>query len=305
MALMAIDGGGQDEGGRQTRGLLLGRNINLRPDPPAKDLLNEPLVVSQLPEIDLPRETLGNRLSLLLFRTVLGYREEEYRALAGVRQTIAAVMASVSRMAAKELEVAGWVLNRREKGLQRVVRVTHPDQLQDAFAVLMAAPDAISQERQELEVLLAVVLRHYIKEMSAIIGSRFSFEAEAHSHCMHAYDLERQLKNVVDQYERMAVLQQTYDSYSNAASYYLYSLVSREPSEHDPKMFSMYVRAVFFISRLQYDGTLQENVNRRRLPLRREVMFLIKRDRALQTRYSKDEEFAEQIKNILNFFPTV
>ena len=303
MALMAADDDGRDEGGRRPRGLLLGRDINLRPEPPAKDLLNGPLIVTKLPEIDLPQETLKDRLSAFLFRTVLGYREAEYRTMWELRQTTAAVMASVSKVAARELEAMGWTMPQRGKGIQRVVRLTHPDQLQDAFLTLVAAPEALAEDSRNLEVLLAVVLRNYIKEMSDMMGSRFSFEAEAHSHCLHAYEQERQLKNVVDQYERMSVLQNIYSTYSYTSNYYLYSLISREESAHDSKMFSMYVRAVFFLSRLQYDGTLQEHVNRRRLPLRREVMFRVKRDRALQTRYAKDEEFAAQIKNILSFFP--
>lgn len=303
--VMATDNGGQGEGGRRQRGLLLGRDINLRPEPPAKDLLDGPLVIDRLPEIDLPQESIKDRLSAFLFRTVLGYREAEYRTMWELRETTAAVMSSVSKSAARELEDLGWSLARRGKGAQRVVRVTHPDQLQDAFLAMMSAPEALVRDSQTLELLLAVVLRNYIKEMSGVIGSRFCFETEAHSHCMQAYDQERQFKNVIDNYERMAVLQEIYSAYACAANYYLYSLVSREQSEHDSKMFSMYVRAVFFMSRVQYDGTLQENVNRRRLPLRREVMFRVKRDRALQQRYAKDDEFAAQIKNILSFFPVV
>ena len=80
-------------------------------------------------------------------------------------------------------------------------------------------------------------------------------------------------------------------------------MISREQTANNDKMFSMYVRAVFFMSRLQYDGSLQESVTRRRLPLRREVMFRVKRDRALQNRYTKDAEFSAQIKNIITFFP--
>ncbi len=306
MALMATDNGGQggNGGGGRQRGLLLGRGINLRPDPPAKDLLEGPLAVDKLPEIELPQESITDRLSAFLFRTVLGYREGEYHTMRELRQTTAAVMASVSKVAARDLENMGWSLSERGKTPQQVVRLTHPDQLLDAFLTMILAPEALRTDSQTLEVLLAVVLRNYIKEMSEMMGTKFSFEAEAHSHCMLAYEQERQIKNVVDNYERMAVLQQIYNAYTYTANYYLYSLVAREALEHGDKMFSMYIRAVFFISRLQYDGTLLEHVNRRRLPLRREVMFRVKRDRPLQQRYGKDEEFANQIKNILSFFPS-
>ena len=300
---MASDSGGPGADGGKPRGLLLGRTINLKPESPAKDVLRAPLTVDTLPDIDLPRESISERLAALLFRKVLGYRESEYRTMCDLRQTTAAVMASVSKVAARELEDQGWSLDQRGNGAQRVVRVTHPDRLQDAFLALLAAPEALSGDCHNLELVLAVVLRHYIKEMSDIIGTRFCFEAEAHSHGMLAYEQERQLKNVSDNHERMAILQQIYSAYSWSANYYLYSLISREQTANNDKMFSMYVRAVFFMSRLQYDGSLQESVTRRRLPLRREVMFRVKRDRALQNRYTKDAEFSAQIKNIITFFP--
>ena len=306
MATAANDGGAGDEGDRRPRGVLFGRDINLRPDPPPKDLLNSPLEVSRLPEIDLRCKTLVERVSAFVLGTVLGYRESEHRALWELRQTTAAVMACVSPSAARELEAEGWALRRNsDKGGQRVVRVTHPDQLQDAFSTLIAASGTHTEDRQDLEMLLAMVLRTYINEMSSMMGTTFSFDTEGHSHCLHAYEQERQLKNVVDQYERMAVLQQICNAYSYTANYYLYSLIAREKPEQDHKMFSMYVRAVFFLSRLQYDGTLQEHVNRRRLPLRRDVMFRLKRDQNLQRRYAKDPDFAAQIKNIIGFFPVV
>ncbi|MEI6559805.1 MAG: hypothetical protein WCO00_15485 [Rhodospirillaceae bacterium] len=293
-----------DDIDRRTRGLLLGRHINLKPPPPAKDLLAGPLLVRRLPRIDLPNQSLKDRLSAFLFRTVLGYREAEYRAIWDLRQAVAAVMASVSPTAAQKLEDLGWSLERRVQGGQRVVAMTHPDQFQEAMLLLIAAPEALSRDARFLEVVFAVVLRHYLKEISAAAGNPFSFNTEAHSHCMQAYDLERQIKNVVDTNERIMVLQNIYDRYHYTSQYYLYSLLSRESAPDDGKMFSMYVRAVFFISRLQYDGTLLEQVNRRRLPARREVMFRIKRDRALQRRYTDDPEFAAQIKMILNVFPT-
>ena len=304
MAAAANDGDAGNEG-RRPRGVLFGRDINLRPDPPPKDLLRNPLEISQLPDVDLRRKTFGDRLGAFVFGTLLGYREADYHAVWELRQTTAAVMACVSKTAARELEDEGWVFSRRDgdKGTQRLVRVTHPDQLQDAFATLIASPSGHTEDRQDLEVLLAMVLRAYSTEMSSIIGMSFSFDTEAHSHCLQAYEQERQLKNVVDQYERMAVLQQICNAYSYTINYYLYSLVAREKPENDHKMFSMYIRALFFISRLQYDGTLQEQVNRRRPPFRREVTFRLKRDLIVQRRCAKDAEFAAQIKNILSFFP--
>ena len=247
---MTMDNGNPGEGSRSQRGLLLGREINLKPEPPAKDLLDGPLVVTKLPAIKLVRETFKDRVTALLVRTMLGYREGEYKTMVELRRTTAAVIASVSRAAERRLEDAGWILEGRGIGAQRVVQLTHPDQLRDAFQAMMLAPEALSHDSRALEVLLAVVLRNYLREISRVTSTRFSFETEAHSHCMTGYEQERQLKNVIDSRERVAVIQNIYNSYMYTVNYYQYSLITRERAEHGGKMFSMYIRAIFFNSRV-------------------------------------------------------
>ena len=122
------------ENSRGARGLVLGRDINLRPEPPAKDFLNAPLILTKLPRISLPVETYKDRMSAFFLRTLVGYREQEYNTMWRIRLVAATLMASVSSAAARELRDAGWVLGRNGKNIPKMVRLTHPHQIQDAFA---------------------------------------------------------------------------------------------------------------------------------------------------------------------------
>ncbi|MEI8396377.1 MAG: hypothetical protein WCF85_16710 [Rhodospirillaceae bacterium] len=286
------------------KGLVLGRGIslNLNPDPPPNDVLGAPLIIQKLPSINLQVETFGDVIAGVFSHFGTGMRNEERRQLWKLRQTIALVMASVSKHAEVKLEARGW-FRRRYGATQRVVKLVHPDQLRVAFDELMAAPEIIRRDRRALELLLGVALRKYMIELSASTGTKFSFEAEAREHCIKAYHDERLLDKVIDNYERIEALQNTYNKYFYVRNYYMYSLIAREKNSNDGKMFSMYCRSVFFMSRLEWDGSLAEHVNRRRLPLRDDVTFLIKRDRALQERYTREPDFAAQIKDVLSIFP--
>ena len=83
----------------------------------------------------------------------------------------------------------------------------------------------------------------------------------------------------------------------------MFSVLSREKTPADGKMFMMYCHAAHSLARLDWDGSLLEHAHVRRLPTRAEVLFLFRRDRSVQDRCARDASTQGQVKALIASFP--
>jgi hypothetical protein len=284
------------------RGVLLGRDFDADPPPPARDVLAAPLVLPKLPKLDFPEEGLGERLDTFLSAIGLGGGGSERRLQRKAREMIRAIVVGVSGNGRRGRD-AGGGFGRKPGAARWQVRVRHPYNLRPAFEMLVSLPDAHVLERRALELLLALILRRYEEALSEAIGRTFRFENEAREYFHSAFKIERIAKKMPDQNERAAALKNLYDSYYHGKNYYLYSLIARDKGENDGRMFMNYCRACYHIARTDLNGALLERANRRRLPARRVVLFHFRRDRSALLRARTDIDFANQLRQITAMFP--
>ena len=284
------------------RGIVLGATLNLEPAPPRQDVLREPVTLERLPPYQLPRDTLAIRLTAALSSLGLTSREQDLHQLWRAQTATATVMAALSPCIAEDLAASGWLKRHQSVGRFRVGPITHPYDVLEAFRVLVQLPETLVKERRFLEFVLAQILRKYAAELSNFTRTRFSFEAEAREYFLQGTQIERLLKRVTDPDARFDLLQQLHDSYSHANNYYMFSLISRERGSNEGKLFMMYCHTAFSLARIDWDGTLRAIPAARRLPPRRSVMFLFRRDRALQERGAADPDFQAQARALVSAF---
>ena len=286
------------------RGGFLGHALNFEPAPPAMDVLRSPLVVDRLPEYHVPRDGLFLKLSSLLGSLGWSSRGEQSQ-LMQAQSATAIVMGSLSPEIALELEESGWLAQREtpSRGM-RIGPITHPYALMDAFRTVVRLSDKkLVKERRFLELILALMLRQYVERMNQQALIKFSFETEAREQFLRSVRIERHLKKIADRGLRQDFLQQLHDCYYNTKNYYMFSVISRERSPADGKLFMMYCHAAHSLARLDWDGSLLEHAHVRRLPTRAEVMFMFRRDRGAQERCAKDADVHAQIKALIASFP--
>ncbi len=291
-----------DEASAPTHGLVLGRSLNFEPPPPAEDILGNPLVLTKLPNYELPHDSLGTRISSLLVQMGLSSRAKELRQLWRIQGATALVMGALLSSVARKLEKTGWLRRHNAVRHTRVPAITHPYAVLESFEAMMQAPDFLSKERRYLEIVLALVLRQYIETISRANNNKFSFEMEAREHFLRAVRIEHVLKKVSAPDERAEMLQQLYDSYYHCKNYYIFSLISRERGANEGKMFMMYCHALHALTRFLSDGTISDRFNESRMPSRGEVLFLFQRDRCLKKQCLENPEVRAQAKALIKSF---
>jgi len=279
----------------------IGGELKLAPAPPDEDVLKAPVFLLKPPRIVLPE-----RGGLKEWLEVLNpWRRDEARQKRKLHALIASVMDSVAPRTVWDMEKRGRLSpSGRPKSDLRQFRITHPYQLRDAFFELVSGSHRHFLEYKAIEVLLAMILREYARTASQERDGRFSFESAARRHGLQAYHLERQIVAVTDPDERLGVVRKVHEKYLHMVNYYGYSVVSRERATNEGTLFSMYCRAVFFLARVERDGTLRAKVDRQRLPRRRDVLFLILRDQGVRRRYNRDTSYADRLKEIVRYFPS-
>ena len=292
----------RDEAPASTHGLVLGRSLNFEPPPPAQDILGNPLLIVKLPAYELPHDTFGTRVSSLLVQMGLSSRAKELRQHWRMQGATALVMGALMSSVARKLEKTGWLRRHNAVRHTRVPVITHPYAVLESFEVMMQAPDFLSKERRFLEIILALVLRQYVEMISRANNNKFSFEMEAREYFLRAVRLEHMLKKVNSQDERMAMLQELYDSYYHCKNYYVFSLISRERAANDGKMFMMYCHALHALARFQSDGTFSDRPAESRMPSRGEVLFLFQRDRCLKKVCLENPDVRAQAKALIKSF---
>ena len=283
-------------------GLVLGRALNFEPPPPPEDILGNPLLLAKVPDYELPHDTLATRISSLLVQIGLSTRSKELRQLWRLQAATARVMGALLSSVGRKLEKTGWLRRHNVIRHTRVTLITHPYAVLESFEAMMQAPDFLAKERRFLEIILALVLRQYIETISRANNNKFSFEMEAREYFLRAVRIEHMLKKVSALDERMELLQQFYDCHYHCKNYYIFSLISRERTQNDGKMFMMYCHALHALARFQSDGTLNDRPNESRLPSRGEVLFLFQRDRGLKKQCLENPELRAQAKSLVKTF---
>jgi len=98
------------------------------------------------------------------------------------------------------------------------------------------------------------------------------------------------------------MMQNLYSSYYFFKCFYIFAILSREAVEVESKLFSKYMKVAFFLSAVRNDGTIDVRPSCRLLPPREHVVFLAKRDGALQARLREDERLRVELQQILRYF---
>lgn len=296
-------GGGSGGGGSGAgeRGVVMGKQFNLNPMPPAADVLGNPLVVTDLPTHKMPRETLKDRLLRLFSAMGMMSQSSDAQLRFKVQDLTATVMASVSPAVTLSPEARAKIKHSGRSA--PVIIVRHPYHLRHIFDFLPKIPDSLALDRRFLELLLNRTLKKYGEQMALMKGSTFSFEAEAREYLHAGFRLERQLKKIQAQDERFNAMQIIYNSYFHGKNYYYFALLRREKFSADSKLFMMYARAVYFLARVEWNGNLLDKPNPRLLPDRASIYFVLQRDKGVLEQYRTDQAFQRQVKSVVEAFP--
>lgn len=299
--------GDRPAGGRTTapdgaeRGVVTGRQFNMNPLPPPADVLGNPLVVTDLPTHKMPRETISDRFQRLMMNLHIGNQSSAVRLRFKVQDMTATVMASLSPSVTLTPEARAKIKH-SGRGAP-VIIVRHPYHLRHVFDYLPKIPDELGLDRRFLELMLNRCLKKYGEQMASVKGSAFHFEAEAREYLHNAFRIERQLKKIQAQDERLNAMQLVYNSYFHGKNYYYYSLLRREKATADARMFMMYARAAYFLARVEWNGNLLDKPNPRLLPDRNSIYFVLQRDKAVLEQYRTDQNFQKQVKSVIDAFP--
>ncbi len=270
---------------RKTRGVVFGRSLNFRPEPLAGEALGSPLKLSDVDYINLPQKSWRDNLRLFLqasgFATVPLLTRLRWQSLEMIENTQGALLG---------------------KGRGRKASITHPAQLMPAIEFLMGMPSELDVERRMLQMLLGRGLAEYRKRISTAREKPFVFAREATSYFFAGFKDQQMVSKVSNPAELFETVQRIYNNYYFFKLYYICSIVSREPAESGNKLFSKFMRVSFFMSTIQDDGTLAPKPSYRALPPKEHVVYLAKRDLALQSRLHEDEALRNELQGVLKYF---
>lgn len=267
------------------RGVVYGRSLDFRPQPPDPDVLGSPLKLSDVEIVKLPQK--GWRDHLRLFLQSSGLTS----------------VPTVVRLRWQAHEVIDWLQSSLlSKGRGKRASVSHPLQMMSAIEFLMSMPGELEAERRIMHTLIGRALIEYRKRISANRERPLSFTKEATTHFFAGFKEQQLLAKTSTPGEQFATVQRIYNSYYFFRAYYIFSILAREPGDSGGKLFSKFMRACFFMSTIQDDGTIAPKPSYRQLPPKEQVVFLAKRDVALQSRLREDEALRSELQNLLRFF---
>lgn len=275
---------------RWGRGLVLGRSLDRRPQPVSEEVLRDPLRVGDLARTPLSPPS---------------WREKAMRfAQASGLYTIPRL--TRLRWAARDhiihLQTALGAGREGAGGPGRRQSVTHPQQVLDAIEFLMGLPPDLAAERRVLRVLLARALIGYRKAISAQRGKGVYYHHEARKYFARANHDQKLLSQVTGKSERFSIVQNIINNYYYFRLNYICAILVREPVTEEDRLFSKFLRMVFFMARVEDDGTVLDRPARRALPLRDHVVFLVRRDAALQARLRREPTLQEEVRAVLRYF---
>ncbi len=267
------------------RGVVYGRSLDFRPLPPDPEVLGSPIKLTDIEAVRLPQK--GWRDHLRMFLQSSGLTS----------------VPSVVRLRWQAHEVIDWLQSSLlSKGRGKKASISHPIQMMAAIEFLMAMPGELEVERRIMHTLIGRALIEYRKRISANRERPMQFVKEATTHFFAGFKEQQMLSKTNTPGEQFATVQRIYNSYYFFRAFYIFAILSREPPESGGKLFSKFMRACFFMSTIQDDGTIAPKPSYRQLPPKEQVVFLAKRDVALQSRLREDEALRSELQNLLRFF---
>jgi hypothetical protein len=272
-------------GESRTRGVIYGRSLDFKPMPPAPDVLGSPIRMTDVEYVVLPQKTFRDRMQLFLQAS--GFT----------------TIPLTTRLRWQCHDMIDWLqASLLGRGRGKRASITHPAQLMTAIEFMMGLPPDLDAERRMMHVLLGRALIEYRKRISNTRERPMLFTKEASTHFFAGFKEQQMVAKITSPAEQFQAVQRIYNSYYFFKTNYIFSIVSREPPENGNKLFSKLMRVVFFLSTIQDDGTLAPKPSYRALPPKEHVIFLAKRDQALQNRLREDEPLRAEMQQLLKYF---
>lgn len=269
----------------KVRGVIYGRSLDFKPPPPAADVLGSPLKLVDVEYVQVPQKSWRDQLRLFFQSSGL------------------TTIPLAARLRWQSHDVLEWLQGSLlGKGRGKRVAITHPVQLMPAIEFLMGLPPELEMERRLLHTLIGRGLIEYRKRMSQARERPLIFAKEANSHFFAGFKEQQLVSKVSSPGEHFQAVQRIYNSYYHFRCHYVFAIISREPPDHANKLFSKFMRASFFLSTIQDDGTIAPKPAYRQLPPKEHVVFLAKRDTALQSRLREDEQLRAELQGLLRYF---
>lgn len=272
-------------GESRVRGVIYGRSLDFKPSPPPAEGLGSPLRLTDVEVVQLPQKSWREHMSLFLQTSGL------------------TTIPLATRLRWQSHDTVDWLqssLLGRGRGKRQ--SIIHPLQLMPAIEFMMGLPPELDVERRMIHVLVGRALIDYRKRLSATRERPLLFAREASNHFFNGFKEQQLVSKAGSPGEQFQSVQRIYNSYFFFKANYIFSIVSREPPESGNKLFSKFMRAVFFISTIQDDGTIAPKPSYRALPPKEHVVFLAKRDMALQSRLREDEQLRNELQHLLKYF---
>ncbi len=304
----------------QQRGVIVGLSVNSSPPAPARHILNEPVKVSQLPIHQLP--TISERFSqkfrqfmTWVFTGRSAYNEEDIKKaydaiimiiVASVPNPSQTVKSLISRNQHLKKQ---W--RRYKKSGGRIKENKHPYDLLPVFEIIPRLRGPLLGEKYIIELHCSILLNEYLKlirkqiEANKVsIEAKFTFAGEAVQYFRDGHNIEQQLDKITHHRERLSALKLIYENYYHTKWYYIFSVLSREPTIDDGKLFMRAYHAMFFMARIGDTGAILREPQRNLLPKRSLIKFIARRDNSVRQRVGSDQVFAKTITDILKYLPS-
>jgi hypothetical protein len=276
------------EAKERMRGVVLGRSLNFRPDPPDPEVLGNAVKLTDVEMVTLPQKSWRDQLRLFLQASGL------------------TTIPQVTRLRWQAHEVTDWLQGTLiGKGRGRKGAMTHPTALLAAIDFLMGMPNDLEIERRMIQMLIGRALVEYRKRVSANRERPMSFAKEASNYFATGFRDQQLVSKAGTPAEQFIMVQNIYNNYYYFRCHYIFHILSREPAESGNKLFSKFMRSSFFLSTIQDDGTIAPKPSYRALPPKEHVVFLAKRDVALQTRLREDESLRSELQQVMKYFRSV
>lgn len=267
------------------RGVVYGRSLDFRPQPPGPEILSSAIRLTDVEYVRLPQKNWRDHLRLFFQASGL------------------TTISPVVRLRWQAHEIIEWLqTSLLARGRGRRGAITHPIQLMSSIEFLMTLPGELEAERRMIHTLIGRALIEYRKQVSVGRERPLLFAKEASAHFMAGFKEQQILSRTSTAGEQFQTVQRIYTSYYFFRAYYIFAILSREPPESGSKLFSKFMRACFFMSTIQDDGTIAPKPSYRQLPPKEQVVFLAKRDTALQARLREDQGLRNELQNLLRFF---
>ncbi|MDE1145661.1 MAG: hypothetical protein PW843_03445 [Azospirillaceae bacterium] len=271
---------------RKTKGVVFGRSLNHRPEPVAGESLSAPLRLADVDYIAVPQKSWRDQFRLFLQSSGLS------------------TIPMMTRLRWQAHDVTEWLqASLLGKGARaKRAAVIHPVQLLPAMEFLMGLPLELDVERRMIQTLVGRALIDYRKRIGQEREKPFLFAREASHYFYEGFKDQQLIAKISSPSEQFFIVQRIYNNYYFFRLYYIASIISREPAEGANKLFSKFMRASFFLSTVQDDGTLAVKPSYRSLPPKDHVVFLAKRDNALQARLREDQGLRTELQSVLRYF---